>query len=177
MQAWLRLSRGIDALNRFFGRIAIWFIFAATVLSAGNAIVRKLLNVGSNAWLEAQWYLYAAAFMLAAALTLRNNEHVRIDILISRFSLRTQAWMDLFGLFFMLLPVCVGVLYFSIPFFWQGFVSGEMSSNSGGLDSLAGLPHDSRRFHAFVASGNFRGDQARRLSPGRLAFAFRQGKR
>lgn len=115
MQAWLRLSRGIDALNRFFGRIAIWFIFAATVLSAANAVVRKLLNVGSNAWLEAQWYLYAAAFLFAAALTLRNNEHVRIDILISRFSLRTQAWMDLFGLFFMLLPVCVGVLYFSIP--------------------------------------------------------------
>lgn len=133
MQAWLRLSRGIDALNRFFGRIAIWFIFAATVLSAANAVVRKLLNVGSNAWLEAQWYLYAAAFLFAAALTLRNNEHVRIDILISRFSLRTQAWMDLFGLFFMLLPVCVGVLYFSIPFFWQGYVSGEMSSNSGGL--------------------------------------------
>ena len=133
MRTWLGLSRGIDAFNRFFGRLAMWLILAATVLSALNAVVRKLFSVGSNALLEAQWYLYAAAFLIAAALTLRNNEHVRIDILISRFSPRTQAWMDLFGIVFMMLPVCLGVLYFSLPFFWQAYVSGEMSSNSGGL--------------------------------------------
>ncbi|MDD2408529.1 MAG: TRAP transporter small permease subunit [Tepidiphilus sp.] len=133
MQFWLKVSRGIDAFTRFFGRLAMWLILAATFLSAINALVRKMFNVGSNALLEAQWYLYAAAFLIAAALTLRNNEHVRIDILISRFSPRTQAWMDLFGIVFMMLPVCLGVLYFSLPFFWQAYVSGEMSSNSGGL--------------------------------------------
>ena len=133
MQAWLRLSRGIDALNRFFGRIAIWFIFAATVLSAGNAIVRKLLNVGSNAWLEAQWYLFGAAFLGAAAYTLKENEHIRIDIIYGMWSRRTQHWIDLIGHVFFLMPFVALMAWMMVPYTLAAIRSGQISTNAGGL--------------------------------------------
>jgi TRAP-type mannitol/chloroaromatic compound transport system permease small subunit len=95
--------------------------------------VRKALNISSNAYLEVQWYLFAAAFLLAAGYTLLNGEHVKIDVISSRLSKRAQIWIDVFGFIFFLTPVCLAILWYGIPFFLKGFYSGEMSSNAGGL--------------------------------------------
>lgn len=133
MQALLKFSRGVDWLNTQVGKWIIWLILASTVISGVNAVVRKVFNIGSNAYLEVQWYLFAAAFLLAAGYTLLNGEHVKIDVISSRFSKRTQIWIDVFGFIFFLVPVCIAILYYGIPFFLQGLRSGEMSSNAGGL--------------------------------------------
>jgi len=129
----IKLSGLIDGLSRFIGRWVIWLILASTAISALNAIVRKVFNYSSNAFLEVQWYLFAASFLLAASFTLLNNEHVRIDVVVGRFSKRVQMWVDVFGFTFFLLPLCVTVLYLGIPFFLQGYESNEVSSNAGGL--------------------------------------------
>jgi TRAP-type mannitol/chloroaromatic compound transport system permease small subunit len=133
MRALLALSGAIDRLNALVGRWVIWLILGSTVISAVNAIVRKVFNVSSNAYLEVQWYLFAGAFLLAAGYTLLNGEHVRIDVLASRLSKRKQIWIDIIGFSIFLTPMCLIVLYFGIPFFLQGFRSGEVSSNAGGL--------------------------------------------
>lgn len=133
MSPLLSLSRRIDGLSRFVGRWVIWLILASTLISAVNAVVRKAFNYSSNAFLEVQWYLFAASFMLAAGYTLLNNEHVRIDVVVSRFSKRVQTWIDLLGFVVFLLPLCLTVLWFSVPFFLQGYQSKEMSNNAGGL--------------------------------------------
>lgn len=129
----LKLSGLIDGLNRWVGKWVIWLILASTFISAVNAIVRKAFNVSSNAYLEVQWYLFAAAFLLAAGYTLLNHEHVRIDVLSGRLSKRAQVWIDVFGFTVFLVPVCLVVLRFAVPFALQGYASGEMSSNAGGL--------------------------------------------
>ncbi len=133
MQALLKLSKGIDWLNAQVGKYVIWLILASTVISAVNASVRKAFNTSSNAYLEAQWYLFAAAFLLAAGYTLLHGEHVRIDVIAHRLPKRTQIWIDVIGFAFFLTPLCLAVLWFGIPFFLQGYVSGEVSGNSGGL--------------------------------------------
>jgi TRAP-type mannitol/chloroaromatic compound transport system permease small subunit len=133
MQALLKFSNAVDGLNRFVGKYVIWLILASTVISALNAIVRKAFNYSSNAYLEVQWYLFAATFLLCAAFTLLNGEHVKIDVLYSRWSKRTQTWIDVFGFTFFLLPFCGAIIWFSMPFFLKGFATGEVSSNSGGL--------------------------------------------
>lgn len=133
MQALLPLSRAIDWLNEHIGRWAIWLILASTLISAINAIVRKAFNIGSNAFLEVQWYLFATSFLIVAGYTLLHGEHVRIDVLASRFARRTQAWMEAFGYAFFLTPLCLVIIYFSWPYFVNAYVSGEMSNNSGGL--------------------------------------------
>jgi TRAP-type mannitol/chloroaromatic compound transport system permease small subunit len=133
MQALLLLSRAIDATNRFIGKHVIWLILASTLISATNAVVRKAFNISSNAFLEVQWYLFAATFMLAAGYTLLNGEHVKIDVIYGRLKKRTQTWIDIFGFTFFLLPVCGAVIWFSTPFFLNGYNSGEMSGNAGGL--------------------------------------------
>lgn len=133
MQALLSFSRGIDWLNERVGRAVIWLILASTVISGLNAVVRKAFNYSSNGFLEVQWYLFAAAFLLAAGYTLLHREHVRVDVVSSRFSKRTQIWLDVIGFAFFLTPVCLTVLWFAFPFFLQGYQSGEMSSNAGGL--------------------------------------------
>lgn len=133
MQALLKLSRGIDWLNERVGLAVIWLILASTVISGLNAIVRKIFNYSSNGFLEVQWYLFAAAFLLASGYTLLHREHVRVDVVSSRFSKRTQIWLDVFGFVMFLTPVCAAVLWFGIPFFLQALESGEMSSNAGGL--------------------------------------------
>ena len=126
MQALLKFSKAVDWLNTQVGKYVIWLILASTVISAINAIVRKLFNVGSNAYLEVQWYLFAAAFLLASAYTLLNGEHVKIDVLYHRLTKRGQMWVDVFGFVVFLTPVCVAILWFGIPFFLNGFRSGEM---------------------------------------------------
>jgi len=133
MKALLTFSKAVDWLNGQIGRYVIWLILASTVISAVNAVVRKVFNVGSNAFLEVQWYLFAASFMLASAYTLLNGEHVKIDVVSSRLSKRAQIWIDVFGFTFFLTPVCLAILWYGIPFFLKGFHTGEMSSNAGGL--------------------------------------------
>ena len=133
MQALLRLSRAIDWLNSQVGKYVLWLILASTVISGINAVVRKVFNYSSNAFLEVQWYLFAAAFLLAAGYTLLQGEHVKVDVVSSRLSKRAQIWIDILGLALFLTPVCLAVLWYGVPFFVQGYQSGEMSSNAGGL--------------------------------------------
>jgi TRAP-type mannitol/chloroaromatic compound transport system permease small subunit len=133
MRALLKVSSAIDWLNTQVGRWVIWLILGSTVISGINASVRKAFNVSSNAYLEVQWYLFAAAFLLASGYTLLNGEHVKIDVLYGRLAKRTQMWIDVLGFTFFLTPMCLVVLIFGVPFFLQGFHSGEMSSNAGGL--------------------------------------------
>ena len=133
MQELLTFSGAVDRFNTWLNRYVIWLILAATVISGINAVVRKAFNTSSNAFLEVQWYLFAASFLLASCYTLLQNEHVKIDVIYSRFSRRTQTQIDIFGFAFFMLPVCTAVLWFGIPFFWKGLMTGEMSSNAGGL--------------------------------------------
>jgi TRAP-type mannitol/chloroaromatic compound transport system permease small subunit len=133
MQGLLKLSRGIDWLNTQIGKYVIWLILASTAVSAINAIVRKALNTSSNAYLEVQWYLFAWSFLVAAGVTLLNREHVRIDVLNSRLPKRTQVWIDIVGFTLFLTPLCLLVLYYTVPMTISMYQSGEMSGNSGGL--------------------------------------------
>ena len=133
MQGLLTFSGAVDRFNTWLNRYVIWLILAATIISGINAVVRKAFNTSSNAFLEVQWYLFAASFLLASCYTLLQNEHVKIDVIYSRFSRRTQTQIDIFGFAFFMLPVCTAVLWFGIPFFWKGLMTGEMSSNAGGL--------------------------------------------
>ena len=133
MVGWLNLSRLIDAATEFIGKWVSWLILVAVLVSAGNAIVRKLFNMSSNAWLEAQWYLFGAVFMLAAAYTLKQNEHIRIDIFYGARKKRTQDWIDLFGHLFFLLPFCLLMLWLLTPYTIHAIQSGEVSANAGGL--------------------------------------------
>jgi TRAP-type mannitol/chloroaromatic compound transport system permease small subunit len=133
MNALLKFSKAVDWLNGQIGKYVIWLILASTVISALNAVVRKAFNVGSNAFLEVQWYLFAASFLIASAYTLLNGEHVKIDVISSRLSKRAQIWIDVLGFSLFLTPVCLTILWYAIPFFLKGFHTGEMSSNAGGL--------------------------------------------
>jgi len=133
VKALLGMSRLIDALNERVGRIVLWMVLASVLISAGNAVVRKVFGISSNAWLEIQWYLYAAVFLLAAGYTLKYNEHVRIDVITARFSPRTRNWIDVFGLVVFLMPWVALMALLGWSFFLQAFVSGEVSSNFGGL--------------------------------------------
>ncbi|WP_353235889.1 TRAP transporter small permease subunit [Diaphorobacter ruginosibacter] len=133
MQALLNLSRAIDRLNAFVGKYSIWLIFAATFVSAVNAIIRKVFDYSSNGFLEVQWYLFAWSFLIAAGFTLLHREHVRIDVVNSRLSKKTQIWIDIIGFAFFLTPLCITILYLSMPVVLQMYESGEMSGNPGGL--------------------------------------------
>ena len=133
MQAFLALSRAIDRLSEVIGKSVMWLILVAILVSAGNAIIRKVFNMSSNAWLELQWYLFGAAFLLAAAQTLRQNEHIRIDILYGLRSRRTQHWIDLFGHVFFLLPFVVLMTWMLVPYAYAAYRIGQISTNSGGL--------------------------------------------
>ena len=134
MQMFLALSRAIDWINESIGKAVGWLILISIFVSAGNAVIRKIAPAySSNAWLELQWYLYGAAFMMAAAYTLKQNEHIRIDILYGMWSRKTQHRIDLFGHIFFLLPFVTLMVWLLIPYVTKSFHSGEHSSNSGGL--------------------------------------------
>ena len=133
MAGLLALSRLIDALNEFIGKWVGWLILAAILVSAVNAVIRKTFNMSSNAWLELQWYLFGAAFLLAAAYTLKQNEHIRIDIVYGAFSRRVQHWIDLLGHLFFLMPFVLLMVYYFVPYVSLSFRTGEMSTNAGGL--------------------------------------------
>ncbi|RPH45580.1 MAG: TRAP transporter small permease subunit [Burkholderiales bacterium] len=133
MNALIGASRAIDALNERVGRTALWLVLVAVLISAGNAVVRYTFSVSSNAWLEVQWYLFSAVFLLCAGYTLRHNQHVRIDILSSRLSARGQAWIEVVGTVLFLMPMCLLILVLSWAPFVEAWTRGEVSSNAGGL--------------------------------------------
>ncbi|MDG4873564.1 TRAP transporter small permease subunit [Mesorhizobium sp. WSM4935] len=133
MAGLLALSRTIDRINEFIGRWVSWLILLAILVSAGNAVIRKVFDTSSNAWLELQWYLFGAAFMLAAAYTLKQNDHIRIDIVYGMFPRRVQHWIDLLGHLFFLMPFVVLMVIYFVPYVSLSFRSGEMSTNAGGL--------------------------------------------
>jgi TRAP-type mannitol/chloroaromatic compound transport system permease small subunit len=129
----LRLSRAIDAVSEWIGRIIMWLVLAAVLISAGNAVMRKAFSIGSNAYLEIQWYLFAALFMLGAGFVLLRNGHVRIDFISVRLSKRTNTIIDIVGILLVLTPFCVLMIDLSWPLFHRAWVSGEVSQNAGGL--------------------------------------------
>ncbi|MEO5734484.1 MAG: TRAP transporter small permease subunit [Rubrivivax sp.] len=133
MRGLLKLSDGIDWVVGWIGRLTMWLVLAAVLISAGNAIIRKTFNVSSNAYLEVQWYLFAAVFMLGAAYVFLHNGHVRIDFIAARLSKRTNAIIDSIGIVVFLVPLCLILIDLSWPFFVRAYQSGEMSENAGGL--------------------------------------------
>lgn len=133
MNFLLRLSHAIDWLNERVGRVMYWLVLIMVLISAGNATSRYALNIASNAWLELQWYLFAAVFLLCSGYTLLHNEHIRIDVISSRFSRRTQIWIDIFGTVVFMLPTTGIILWLSWPVFVNAWTSGETSMNAGGL--------------------------------------------
>ena len=133
MRALLALARLIDALTERVGRLVIWLVLVATLISAGNALARYALGASSNAWLEIQWYLFGAMFLLAAGYTLKHNGHVRIDILYHRLGARGQAWIDFAGGLLFLLPMALLLMWLAWPMFVDAWVTHEMSPDAGGL--------------------------------------------
>jgi TRAP-type mannitol/chloroaromatic compound transport system permease small subunit len=129
----LQFSRLVDGLSQGIGVLMRWFVLASVLISAFAAIARKMFNIGSNAALETQWYLYAAVFMLAASYVFLHNGHVRIDFIASRLSRRTNAILDALGIVVFLIPLCIIMIDLAWPFFLRAYVSGEMSENAGGL--------------------------------------------
>ncbi|MGB6007937.1 TRAP transporter small permease subunit [Castellaniella sp.] len=133
MRILLRMAGWIDALNTWVGRAVTWLVLIVAVISAGNAVMRKLFSLSSNAWLELQWYLFGAIFLLAAGYTFLRNEHVRVDVLSQKLPERAQVGIEIFGVVFFLMPAACLVLWLSIPFFWESYITHELSSNTEGL--------------------------------------------
>ena len=133
MTALLQISRIIDAITERIGKLVMWLILAAVVISAGNAIMRKAFDIGSNAYLEIQWYLFSAVFMLGSGYVFLRNAHVRIDFISGKLSKRTNAIIDALGMVVFVIPLCLILISLSWPVFERAWVSGEMSQNAGGL--------------------------------------------
>jgi len=133
VNALLALSRLIDRISDRIGHWMYWLILAAVLISAANAVVRKAFNYSSNSFLEIQWYLFSAIFLFCAGYTLKNNEHVRIDVISGRLSARARAWIDVFGTLFFLLPMATLIMWLSWPLFVDAWTRNEVSTNAGGL--------------------------------------------
>ena len=133
MKRWLALSRGIDALNEKLGWVADALVLLSCLISAGNAFSRYAFSISSNAWLEIQWYMFAALVLLGASYTLKKNEHVRVDIVYSNISTRKQIWVDIVGGFLFMLPATIILAYLSWPVFYNSWAIDEVSTNAGGL--------------------------------------------
>ncbi|NPD17628.1 TRAP transporter small permease subunit [Xinfangfangia sp. D13-10-4-6] len=129
----LALSRAIDCANTLIGKAVSWLLLAAILISAINAVIRKVFSTSSNAWLESQWYLFSAVFLIAAGYTLLSNEHVKVDLVYGKLSRKKQLWIDIFGTIFFLMPFCLITIYLSWPVFLQKLASGEVSNSPGGL--------------------------------------------
>jgi TRAP-type mannitol/chloroaromatic compound transport system permease small subunit len=131
--ALLKASRAIDAVNDRFGALAVWLVLFACLISAGNAVSRHSLNLSSNAWLELQWYMFAAIVLFGGPFTLKINGHVRVDVVYLSLPERTRIWIDLLGGVLFLLPFCLVMIYFTWPWFLESWRINETSSNAGGL--------------------------------------------
>ena len=133
MNALLSLSKSIDSISEWIGRWVAWLVLFAVLISSGNAIMRKAFNMSSNGFLEIQWYLFAAVFLLASGYTLMRQEHVKIDVFSGRFSKRTQIWIDIVGICVFLLPFTFIIIKLAMPLVINAYVTQEVSSNAGGL--------------------------------------------
>jgi TRAP-type mannitol/chloroaromatic compound transport system permease small subunit len=133
VSALLSLSRIIDRLNERIGQAFYWLVLVTVLISAANAVVRKVFNYSSNGLLEIQWYFFSAIFLLLAGYTLLRNEHVRIDVISSRLSKRAQTWIDILGTLFFLLPMAILLMWLSWPVFVDAYQRNEVSTNAGGL--------------------------------------------
>jgi len=133
MRFLLSISRLIDALNERIGHLIYWLVLVMALVSAGNATSRYVFSIASNAWLELQWYLFAAVFLLCSGYTLRHNEHIRIDVIAGHLSRRAQMWIDIFGTLFFLLPMAIYITWLSWPIFMNAWNSNEISGSAGGL--------------------------------------------
>lgn len=133
MNTMLKLSQLIDGLNQRVGRGLMWLVLAAVLVSAANAVVRKVFDMSSNAYLEIQWYLFSAVVLLGSAYTMLHHGHVKIDVIVGRFSKRTQIAIECVGIVVFLMPFVYKVLELVWPLVIQAFTSGEMSENAGGL--------------------------------------------
>jgi len=133
VNALLKLSALIDRINEAVGKVVMWLVLAAVLISAGNAIMRKAFDIGSNAYLEIQWYLFSGVFMLGVGYVMLKNAHVRIDFISSRLSKRTNAWIDAIGILVFTIPLSIIMIDLGWPVFARAWISGEVSSNAGGL--------------------------------------------
>jgi TRAP-type mannitol/chloroaromatic compound transport system permease small subunit len=133
MGALLKLSGLIDRFNQWLGGIIMWLVLAAVLISAGNAIMRKAFSIGSNAFLEIQWYIFAAVFMLGVGYVMLKNAHVRIDFISSKLSRRTNAWIDAIGIVVFTIPLSIIMIDLGWPLFYRAWELGEVSHNAGGL--------------------------------------------
>lgn len=133
MKTLTKISKVLDKINIYTGAVVQWLVLLVVIVSAGNAIVRKVFSISSNTWLELQWYMFGAIFLLASGYTYLKDQHVRVDVFTQSFSRKTQIKIELFGVLFFLLPFAVLMAWLSWPMFVNSFVSGEMSSNAGGL--------------------------------------------
>lgn len=133
MNALLRLAAAIDAMNDRLGTVANGMVLAACLISAGNAMMRYAFDLSSNAWLEVQWYLFAATVMLGASYTLLRNEHVRVDLVYGNLGERARLWVDVFGMIVFMLPAVILLTWMTWPFFWDAWMRNEGSPNAGGL--------------------------------------------
>ncbi|MCJ8141921.1 TRAP transporter small permease subunit [Ancylobacter sp. A5.8] len=133
MGGLLGFSRAVDWLNERFGRVADYCVLASCLISAGNATVRYLFSYSTNGLLEIQWYLFGAVVLLGAPYTLKRNEHVRVDLVYMALTPRGRLWVDALGFTIILIPAGLYLSWLCFPFFWQAFVSDEVSQNAGGL--------------------------------------------
>jgi TRAP-type mannitol/chloroaromatic compound transport system permease small subunit len=133
LQSLLKLSRGIDAFTRWVGRRLAWLILVAVVISAVNAVVRKVFDTSSNSWLELQWVLFSIVFLLCSAWTLLDNEHIRIDIVNNMLPKQVRNSIDIIGHLFFLMPLCIIMIITGVPFFRRSVEINEQSGNAGGL--------------------------------------------
>ena len=133
MDGLLKFSRAIDAVNTRIGRYVAWAILAAVIISTLNAIVRKVLGISSNTWLELQWILFGAVFLLCSPWTLLSNEHIRIDVVSSMLPKRARNWIDVIGHAFFLIPITLVLMWTGWQFFWRSLMQNEQSNNAGGL--------------------------------------------
>jgi TRAP-type mannitol/chloroaromatic compound transport system permease small subunit len=133
VQALLKMSEGVDLLGTQIGRLIRWLVLGSVLISAGNAIIRKIFNISSNAFLEIQWYLFAGVFLLGAGFAFMRNVHVRIDFISGKLSKRTNTIIDIAGIVVFVIPLCLIMVWLSWPLFASAWSSGEMSQNAGGL--------------------------------------------
>lgn len=133
MKFFLNISRLIDRLNEIVGSLVIWICLIVVLVSSGNAVIRKFFDSSSNGWLELQWYLFGAMFLLSSGYTLLRNEHVRVDVLSSKLSRTHQIWIEIVGVLFFLMPMAILIMVLSWPVFTDAYLQNEQSSNAGGL--------------------------------------------
>ncbi len=166
MPALLKLSQFIDGLNTRIGRWMSWLILLAVIISTVNALIRKVFDQSSNAWLEMQWVLFGAVFLLCAPWTFLCNEHIRIDIVNSLFSKKTRNWIDVFGHVVFLLPFTIVMIIVSVPFFLRSLRDQRTVAQCRRAAAVAVEDADPARFHPSVLSGHLGTDQADRHHPG-----------